>query len=148
MTSIPSGAWSVVVGLRDEDRAIGGRVDAHRLVELGNGRRAAVSGEARRARGSRVLDPSMPRGHPLVVKSTYSVKELQRSTAAVLHAAESGALITVTRNDRAVAHVISTERLGAILETMELLADGTFMRELRRLRAGKQKFASLASLDR
>ena len=81
------------------------------------------------------------------MKSTYSVKELQRETAAALRTAEEGTLVTVTRNDRPVAHVISSERLGAILETMELLADGAFAVELRKLHGGKQKFTSLTSLD-
>ena len=80
------------------------------------------------------------------MKDTYSIKDLQRETAAAIHAAESGTLVTVTRHDRPVAHVISAARLGAILETMELLADANFTRQYRLLRAGKLKFHPASSL--
>lgn len=81
-----------------------------------------------------------------IVKETYSIKELQRDTSAAVRVAEAGTLVTVTRNDRSIAHLISAERLGAILETMELLADPDFMREVRRLKSGKQKFYPASSL--
>jgi len=80
------------------------------------------------------------------MKDTYSIKDLQRETASAIDAAESGALVTVTRHDRPVAHVISAARLGGILETMELLADADFNRQLKRLRSGKLKFHPAASL--
>ena len=80
------------------------------------------------------------------MKDTYSVKELQRETATAIRTAESGTLVTVTRHDRPVVHVISSARLGGLLETLELLADGDFTRQLKRLRAGKIKFHPAASL--
>jgi prevent-host-death family protein len=80
------------------------------------------------------------------VKDTYSIRELQRETAAVVREAEEGALVTVTRHDRPVVHVISAQRLGAILETMELLADPRFMSQLRRLQERKLKFHPASSL--
>ena len=80
------------------------------------------------------------------MKDTYSVKELQRETAAAVRAAESGALVTITRHDAPVVHVISAARLGAMLETMELLADPKFMTQLRKLRTGKLKFFPASSL--
>ncbi|HEY4990177.1 MAG TPA: hypothetical protein VII09_10240 [Opitutaceae bacterium] len=46
------------------------------------------------------------------MKDTYSIKDLQEETAAAIHAAECGTLVTITRRDRPVAHVISTARLG------------------------------------
>jgi prevent-host-death family protein len=80
------------------------------------------------------------------VKKTYTVKELQRNTAAAVHVAEDGALVTITRHSRPVVHVISDERLGAMLETMELLADPRFIRELGKLQSGRQKFYPLSYL--
>ena len=80
------------------------------------------------------------------MRSTYSIKELQRETAAAVRAAESGTLVTVTRHDRPVVHVISAERLGGILETMELLAEADFTRQFKLLRAGKLKFRPASSL--
>ena len=80
------------------------------------------------------------------MKETYSVKELQRDTAAAIRAAESGRLVTITRHDAAVVHVISAERLGSMLETMELLVDVQFGAQLKKLRAGKLKFRPATSL--
>ena len=76
------------------------------------------------------------------MKDTYSVKDLQRETAAAIRTAESGTLVTVTRHDRPVVHVISAARLGGLLESMELLADDKF----KRLRAGKVKFQPATTL--
>lgn len=80
------------------------------------------------------------------MKDTYSVKELQRATAAAIHAAEEGALVTVTRHDRPVAHVISADRLGGLLEAMELLADAQFARQFKLLGQGKLKFRPASAL--
>jgi len=48
-------------------------------------------------------------------------------------------LVTITRHDRPAVHVLSAERLGGLLEAMELLADPNFMRQIKKLRAGKLK---------
>lgn len=81
------------------------------------------------------------------MKDTYSVRELQRDTARAIDTAAGGALVTITRHDRAVVHLISRERLGGILETMELLADPQFMAQLKRLRSGKVKWYPLSSVE-
>ncbi|MBI2814682.1 MAG: type II toxin-antitoxin system prevent-host-death family antitoxin [Opitutae bacterium] len=81
------------------------------------------------------------------MKDTYSVRELQRDTAGAVRAAESGALVTITRHERPVVHVISAARLGGMIETMELLADPKFMAQLKKLRAGKLKFYPLSSVE-
>ena len=80
------------------------------------------------------------------MKDTYSVKDLQRETAAAIRTAESGTLVTVTRHGRPVVHVISAARLGGLLESMELLADDKFKTQLKRLRAGKVKFQPATTL--
>lgn len=80
------------------------------------------------------------------MKDTYSVRELQRDTAGAVRAAESGALVTITRHERPVVHVISAGRLGGMIETMELLADQKFMAQLKKLRAGKLKFYPASTL--
>ena len=54
------------------------------------------------------------------MKTTYTLRKLQRETASAVHGAESGVLVTVTRHEKPVAHLISDERLGALLETLEL----------------------------
>jgi antitoxin (DNA-binding transcriptional repressor) of toxin-antitoxin stability system len=80
------------------------------------------------------------------VKDTYSIKDLQRDTATAVRTAEGGTLVTVTRFDRPVVHVISAARLGGILETMELLADADFTKQFKLLRTGKLKFHPVSSL--
>jgi antitoxin YefM len=80
------------------------------------------------------------------VKNTYTIRELQRETAAAVRAAESGALVTVTRHEKPVAHVISDDRLGALLETLELAANPRFVATVGKLRAGKLKFRPVLSL--
>jgi antitoxin (DNA-binding transcriptional repressor) of toxin-antitoxin stability system len=80
------------------------------------------------------------------VKSTYTIKELQRETAAAVRLAESGALVTITRHDHPVVHVISDERLGALLETMELLTDPDFVAAWKLEKAGKGKYYPASSL--
>lgn len=54
-------------------------------------------------------------------------------------------LVTVTRHDRPVVHVISAQRPGAILETMELLADPRFVSQLKRLHEDELKFHPASS---
>lgn len=81
------------------------------------------------------------------MKDTYSVRELQRDTAAAVRAAESGALVTITRHERPVVHVISAERLGGMIETMELLADPKFMAALQKEKAGKGRYYQLSSIE-
>ena len=80
------------------------------------------------------------------MKNTYSVKDLQRETAAAIRTAESGTLVTVTRHDRPVVHVISAARLGGLLESIELLADDKFKMQFKRLQAGKVKFHPATAL--
>lgn len=96
--------------------------------------------------GGFAIDGGSGKIHLFNMKDTYSVKDLQRDTAAAIRTAEAGTLVTVTRHDRPVVHVISAARLGGLLETMELLADSDFTRQLKLLRAGKLKFHPATSL--
>ena len=92
------------------------------------------------------LAPGTEVGHLFGVKSTYTIKELQRETAAAVRAAEKGSLVTITRHDRPVVHVISDERLGALLETMELLTDPDFVTAWQQEKAGQGKYYPASSL--
>jgi len=76
-------------------------------------------------------------GMPFPMKRAYTVKEAQRNLAAVVRTAEQGEVATITRHDRPVAYVIGGERLGAIVETMEILANPKAMRAIRAARSGK-----------
>ena len=71
------------------------------------------------------------------MNKAYTVKEAQRSLASVVRTAERGDLATITRHDRPVAYVIGAERLAAIAETMEILANPAAMKAIREAETGK-----------
>jgi len=83
---------------------------------------------------------------PLLMKKAYTIKEAQRRLAAVVRTAERGDLATLTRHDRPVAYVIGAERLAAIAETMELLANPAAMQAIRDAEAGKGRLYNAADL--
>jgi len=80
------------------------------------------------------------------MKKTYTVKEAQRSLAGVVRTAEQGQVATITRHDRPVAYVIGAERLGAIAETMELLANSAAMKAIRAAERGTGQIHDAANL--
>lgn len=80
------------------------------------------------------------------MKSTYSISAAQAQFPAVIRAARSGRLVAVNKHNETVAFVISRERMEAIAETIELLADPDFMRALRTDRKGEGKLYPASSL--
>ncbi|MBA3830401.1 MAG: type II toxin-antitoxin system prevent-host-death family antitoxin [Chthoniobacterales bacterium] len=58
-----------------------------------------------------------------------------------------GELILITRREKAVAYIVSAERMAAIAETLEIMADPKAMEAVRRARGGKGKYFPLAALD-
>lgn len=83
---------------------------------------------------------------PFLMKKAYTIKEAQRSLAAVVRTAERGNLATITRHDQPVAYVIGAERLAAIAETMEILANPAAMRAIRNAEAGRGRLREAADL--
>jgi prevent-host-death family protein len=83
---------------------------------------------------------------PFIVKRTYTIKEVQRNIAAVVRQAEGGSLATITRHAKPVAFVIGAERLAAIAETMEILANPKAMKAIRDAESGKGKWYSVDDL--
>jgi len=81
------------------------------------------------------------------MKSTYSISRAQSNLPRLVReSAEEGA-IAITRHNETVAYVVSRERMEAIVETMELLADPEAMQAVRDYEAGKTTFLSLEALD-
>ena len=76
---------------------------------------------------------------PLPMKLAYTIKEAQKNLSAVVRHAERGSLATITRRKKPVAHIISAERLSAIAETMEILADPAAMKAIRDAESGNAK---------
>ncbi len=87
-----------------------------------------------------------PPCHLFHVKNTYTIRVLQRDTAAAVRGAESGALVTVTRHEKPVVHLISDERLGALLETLELAGNPDFVAAVSDLKGGRLAFRSAEKL--
>jgi prevent-host-death family protein len=85
---------------------------------------------------------------PFPVKSAYTIKEAQKNLSAVVRQAERGGLATLTRHGRPTVHIISAERLAAIAETMEILADPEAMKAIRDAESGQSKtYPASAMLD-
>ena len=79
--------------------------------------------------------------------STYSVTEAQTNLPRLLkNAAEEGS-IAITRHAQTVAYLVSRERMEAIAETLEVMANPKAMRAIRDYEAGKTKFLPLSALD-
>jgi antitoxin YefM len=61
-------------------------------------------------------------------------------------AVEKGRVVTITRHSEPVACVMSYERLSAIAETMEILADPAAMKAIRDHKAGKLKTYQISDI--
>ncbi len=56
----------------------------------------------------------------------------------------------ITRREKAVAYLVSAERMAAIAETLEIMANPKAMEAIRRARRGQGKYyplSALAALD-
>jgi antitoxin YefM len=80
------------------------------------------------------------------MKSTYNVAQARAQFPRVVRQAESN-LVTITRRDEAVAFLVGRERMEAILETMEILANPEAMKWLRAAKAGQLKYRPLAEIE-
>ena len=80
-------------------------------------------------------------------RSTYSVTQAQRQLPRLVREAEQGQSIAISRRDETVAYIVSRERLEAIVETLEILANPAARKAIESHKAGKTKFVPLAALD-
>jgi antitoxin YefM len=82
------------------------------------------------------------------MKSTYSVTEAQAALPRLLREATATERpVAITRRDETVAFIVPRERMEAILETMELLANPDAMAAIRADREGKGVYYPLEILD-
>jgi len=77
--------------------------------------------------------------HSFIVSSTYSITEGQARFPRVVKEAQAGYVATITKRNEPVAYVIGNERMSAIVETMEILANPAAMKAIRANEAGKLK---------
>lgn len=81
------------------------------------------------------------------VKDTCSIADLGRNPSAVVRFAAKKGSVPITKNGRIQAVIVSKERLEALLEQMEILANPKAMAAIRRAKAGKRKEYPLSVLD-
>lgn len=81
------------------------------------------------------------------MKTTYSITNAQSNFPGLVREAAGGDAIAITRHNETVAYVVSRERMEAIVETMEILADPDAMKTIRDYEAGKTEFHPLKALD-
>ena len=55
--------------------------------------------------------------------------------------------VTITKKGRAAAFLVSGEKMMALLETMEVLANPKAVAAIRKAKAGRGKYYPLAALD-
>jgi prevent-host-death family protein len=77
---------------------------------------------------------------------SYTIKTAQQKFSSVVKEAADHP-VTITKQGKAVAVLVSMERMEAIAETMELLADRKTMAAIRRHRSGKAVYHDLTALD-
>ena len=78
--------------------------------------------------------------------STYSITEAQAKFPSMVRAAQDN-LISITRRDQVVGYLLSPDRMEAILESMEILANPKAMSAICDYEKGNTKFQPLSSLE-
>ena len=84
--------------------------------------------------------------HRKEMKSTYSITEGQAKFPQMVQEAQEGSVATITKRDETVAFIIGRDRMAALVETMEILADPEAMRAILEFEAGKTKFFGLEDI--
>lgn len=77
---------------------------------------------------------------------TYTIKTAQQRFSAVVQEAADHP-VTITKQGKAVAVMMSIERMEAIAETMEILADPNAMSAIRAHREGRGACHDVSKLD-
>ncbi len=78
------------------------------------------------------------------MKTTLDIAEAQARLPKLVRFKQT---ISLCENNQTLAFLVPRERMEALLETMEILANPDAMRAIRRDRAGKTKYLPLSVLD-
>jgi len=78
------------------------------------------------------------------VKTTFDVAEAQARLPKLVRTKQT---VSLRQNDETVAFLVPRDRMEALLETMEILANPQAMRAIRRDQSGKGKYLPLSALD-
>ncbi len=78
------------------------------------------------------------------VKTTIDVAEAQARLPKLVRTKQT---VSLQQDNETVAFLVPRERMEALLETMEILANPQAMRAIRRDQSGKGKYLPLSALD-
>jgi antitoxin YefM len=106
-------------------------------------RRSAFSVKARHAPP---LDPAPFPSMYFTMATTYSITRAQAQFPSLIKQSQDE-VICITRHDETVAYVLSKERMEALMETLEIMANPEAMKAIQDYREGKTVFYDLSVLD-
>ena len=86
-----------------------------------------------------------PRGKKSIVKTTFDIAEAQSRLPKLVHNKQT---LTLRQDNETVAFLVPRERMEALLETMEIMANPEAMRAIRRDQSGKGKYLPLSVLNK
>ncbi len=78
------------------------------------------------------------------MKTTFDIAEAQARLPKLVRFKQT---VSLRKNNETVAFLVPRDRMEALLETMEILANPEAMRAIRRDRSGKGKYLPLSVLD-
>ena len=81
------------------------------------------------------------------MKATYSVAEAQSQLPRLIKEAEEAGSVRIRRREQTVAFLVSRDRMEAIVETLEILANPDAVKAIESHRKGRSKLRSLAELE-
>ena len=77
------------------------------------------------------------------VKTTFNITEAQENLPKLVRSKHT---VSISSHDKTVAFIVPRERMEALLETMEILANPQAMRAIRRDQFGKGSYLPLSVL--
>ena len=80
------------------------------------------------------------------MNSTYSITQAQAQLPGLVREAQN-APVLITRHDQTVAYLVSKQRMDAIAETLELLANPAAMKALHAARTRRTRYRALDEID-
>ncbi|HVW21438.1 MAG TPA: type II toxin-antitoxin system prevent-host-death family antitoxin [Opitutaceae bacterium] len=73
------------------------------------------------------------------MSSTYSIAEGQARFPRMVEEAQAGTVATITKRNEPVAYIVGRDRMSALVETLEILANPKAIKAIRDNEAGKLK---------